>query len=76
MLLRSNWRAAALKVNQLAIFVSELQIVVVRDVCGRFLRLAYLRNLQVKGLCWSVEVLFDKIIVFLWGYICVIFGER
>jgi hypothetical protein len=54
MLFRFNWRAAALKVDQLAIFVSELQIVVVRDVCGRFLRLAYLRNLQVKGLSWSV----------------------
>ena len=75
MFLRSYWRAAALKVDQLAIFVSELQIVVVRDVCGRFLRLAYLCNLQVKGLCWSVEVLFDEIIVFLWGYICVIFAK-
>jgi hypothetical protein len=72
MCLRLNWRAAALEVDQLSIFVFELQIVVVRDVCGRFLRLAYLCNLEVKGLCWSVQVLFYKIIVFLWGNI---FGE-
>ena len=64
---RSNRRAAAFKVYQLAVFISELQNLVVRDVCCRLLRLAYLSKLQIQPLLgWPINILFDKIVIFGW----------
>ena len=75
MLSRSNRRATVVKIYQLAIFVSELQVIVVRNVSNGLLRLAHFCKFKVQGLRRPVQVLFYKIVVFLRRYIRTIFGE-